>query len=113
MSDSSERKEIDLPAGRIRYREAGTGKPIVFVHGYLVDGRLWAGVVDRLGRELSLRRDERHRGRHDIAGRRVEHDARFGTMRHSSGLAGRHEDGHEDVGQIEDGDDAPSRRQHF
>jgi pimeloyl-ACP methyl ester carboxylesterase len=47
-----ERKEIDLPAGRIRYREAGSGKPIVFVHGYLVDGRLWDGVVDRLGSEF-------------------------------------------------------------
>jgi pimeloyl-ACP methyl ester carboxylesterase len=46
--ETSERKEIDLPAGRIRYREAGSGKPIVFVHGYLVDGRLWDGVVDRL-----------------------------------------------------------------
>lgn len=45
---SDERKEIDLPAGRIRYREAGAGKPVVFVHGYLVDGRLWDGVVDRL-----------------------------------------------------------------
>jgi pimeloyl-ACP methyl ester carboxylesterase len=44
----NQRKEIDLPAGRIRYREAGAGKPIVFVHGYLVDGRLWDGVVDRL-----------------------------------------------------------------
>lgn len=46
---TDERKEIDLPAGRIRYREAGSGKPIVFVHGYLVDGRLWDGVVDQLG----------------------------------------------------------------
>jgi pimeloyl-ACP methyl ester carboxylesterase len=45
---TSERKEIQLPAGRIRYREAGEGKPVVFVHGYLVDGRLWDGVVDRL-----------------------------------------------------------------
>jgi pimeloyl-ACP methyl ester carboxylesterase len=45
---NSERKEIQLPAGTIRYREAGEGKPIVFVHGYLVDGRLWDGVVDRL-----------------------------------------------------------------
>jgi pimeloyl-ACP methyl ester carboxylesterase len=43
-----ERKEIELPAGRIRYREAGSGKPIVFVHGFLVDGRLWDGVVDHL-----------------------------------------------------------------
>jgi pimeloyl-ACP methyl ester carboxylesterase len=41
-------KEIELPAGAIRYREAGEGKPVVFVHGYLVDGRLWDGVVDRL-----------------------------------------------------------------
>ncbi|HEX2095744.1 MAG TPA: alpha/beta hydrolase [Solirubrobacterales bacterium] len=48
MSHSDQRHEIDLPAGRIRYREAGDGKPIVFVHGYLVDGRLWDGVVDRL-----------------------------------------------------------------
>jgi pimeloyl-ACP methyl ester carboxylesterase len=47
-TDTSQRKEIDLPAGRIRYREAGAGKPVVFVHGYLVDGRLWDGVVDRL-----------------------------------------------------------------
>lgn len=41
-------KQVDLPAGPIRYREAGEGRPIVFVHGYLVDGRLWDGVVDRL-----------------------------------------------------------------
>lgn len=49
-ADAAERvsKEIDLPAGTIRYREAGEGRPIVFVHGYLVDGRLWDGVVDRL-----------------------------------------------------------------
>jgi pimeloyl-ACP methyl ester carboxylesterase len=48
MSQSPERHEIDLPAGPIRYREVGEGKPIVFVHGYLVDGRLWDGVVERL-----------------------------------------------------------------
>jgi pimeloyl-ACP methyl ester carboxylesterase len=47
-SEASQRKEIDLPAGRIRYREAGAGQAVVFVHGYLVDGRLWDGVVDRL-----------------------------------------------------------------
>ena len=41
-------EEIDLPAGTIRYREAGEGRPVVFVHGYLVDGRLWDGVVDAL-----------------------------------------------------------------
>lgn len=48
MSQSDQRREIELPAGTVRYREAGKGKPVVFVHGYLVDGRLWDGVVDRL-----------------------------------------------------------------
>jgi len=48
MNQPDQRREIDLPAGRIRYREAGEGKPIVFVHGFLVDGRLWDGVVDSL-----------------------------------------------------------------
>ncbi len=43
-----QRKEIGLAAGPIRYREAGSGPPIVFVHGYLVDGRLWDGVVNAL-----------------------------------------------------------------
>lgn len=46
MTDQLE--EIQLPQGTIRYREAGAGKPVVFVHGYLVDHRLWDGVVDRL-----------------------------------------------------------------
>jgi pimeloyl-ACP methyl ester carboxylesterase len=47
-TQTEQRKEIELPAGTIRYREAGEGKPVVFVHGYLVDGRLWDGVVDQL-----------------------------------------------------------------
>jgi pimeloyl-ACP methyl ester carboxylesterase len=47
-AQSPTRSEIDLPAGRVRYRDAGEGRPVVFVHGYLVDGRLWDGVVDAL-----------------------------------------------------------------
>jgi pimeloyl-ACP methyl ester carboxylesterase len=47
-SMTDQQKEIQLPQGTIRYREAGAGKPVVFVHGYLVDHRLWDGVVDRL-----------------------------------------------------------------
>jgi pimeloyl-ACP methyl ester carboxylesterase len=43
-----ENKEVRLPQGTIRYREAGSGPAIVFVHGFLVDGRLWDGVVDAL-----------------------------------------------------------------
>jgi len=45
---TDQQKEIQLPQGTIRYRDAGEGKPVVFVHGYLVDSRLWSGVVDNL-----------------------------------------------------------------
>src|SRR5262245_61926218 len=48
MASANQRREVDLPAGTICYREAGEGQPVVFVHGYLVDGRLWDGVVDAL-----------------------------------------------------------------
>lgn len=48
MATADQRREVTLPAGTIRYREAGEGRPVVFVHGYLVDGRLWDGVVDSL-----------------------------------------------------------------
>jgi pimeloyl-ACP methyl ester carboxylesterase len=41
-------REIELSQGRIRYREAGSGEPIVFVHGLLVNGTLWRKVVPRL-----------------------------------------------------------------
>ncbi|HEU4393469.1 MAG TPA: alpha/beta hydrolase [Solirubrobacterales bacterium] len=47
-TEANQRKEIELPMGKVRYREAGSGKPVVFVHGYLVDGRLWDGAVDSL-----------------------------------------------------------------
>jgi pimeloyl-ACP methyl ester carboxylesterase len=42
------RHRVDLPAGPISYREAGEGPAVVFIHGYLVDGRLWDGVAERL-----------------------------------------------------------------
>ena len=44
-----ERKVLDLPGGkRIAYFEAGSGTPIVFVHGLLVNANLWRKVVERL-----------------------------------------------------------------
>jgi pimeloyl-ACP methyl ester carboxylesterase len=39
---------ITLEQGTIRYRETGQGTPLVFVHGLLVDGRLWRDVVPAL-----------------------------------------------------------------
>jgi pimeloyl-ACP methyl ester carboxylesterase len=42
-------EEVQLPQGTVRYRELGEGPSIVFVHGYLVDSRLW----DKAAEELS------------------------------------------------------------
>jgi pimeloyl-ACP methyl ester carboxylesterase len=36
---------VDLPTGRLNYRERGTGEPVVFVHGLLANGDLWRNVV--------------------------------------------------------------------
>jgi pimeloyl-ACP methyl ester carboxylesterase len=36
---------IDLPTGRLAYRERGAGPPVVFVHGLLVNADLWRNVV--------------------------------------------------------------------
>jgi len=41
---------IELSAGRIHYREYGDpgGDPVVFVHGFAIDGRVWEPVAERL-----------------------------------------------------------------
>jgi pimeloyl-ACP methyl ester carboxylesterase len=67
MSQSDQRHEVELPAGRIRYREAGQGKPVVFVHGFLVDGRLWDGVVDRLSDRCRCIAPDWPLGAHQVA----------------------------------------------
>jgi pimeloyl-ACP methyl ester carboxylesterase len=48
---SAERRRVDLEAGTIQYRVAGPehGRPVVFVHGFLVDDSVWADVPERLG----------------------------------------------------------------
>ena len=64
---TEQHKEIQLPQGTIRYREAGEGKSIVFVHGYLVDGRLWDGVVDRLSDRFRCIAPDWPIGAHQVA----------------------------------------------
>ena len=44
-----EEREVQLDGGTVRYRETGEGKPVVFVHGLLVNGSLWREVVGYLG----------------------------------------------------------------
>lgn len=46
--------EVDLPQGTVRYRELGTGEPIVLVHGLLANGLLWAQVAPTLAREFRV-----------------------------------------------------------
>ena len=46
-------RSIDLPGGRVHYRESGPtdGPPVVFVHGFLVDHTLWSDVPELLGEQ--------------------------------------------------------------
>jgi pimeloyl-ACP methyl ester carboxylesterase len=52
---SSDATVADLPQGKLAYRAAGpvssSSPPVVFVHGVLVDGRLWTPVAERLAAE--------------------------------------------------------------
>jgi pimeloyl-ACP methyl ester carboxylesterase len=43
---------IDLPHGTLHYLEAGSGAPIVFLHGYLMGANLWDPVVQLLDGEF-------------------------------------------------------------
>jgi len=38
-------RTVDLPSGRVAYTERGSGPPVVFVHGLLVNANLWRKVV--------------------------------------------------------------------
>ncbi|MEA2271645.1 MAG: hypothetical protein QOI98_353 [Solirubrobacteraceae bacterium] len=38
-------QEVSLSAGTVRYRDTGSGPPVLFVHGLLVNGLLWRKVV--------------------------------------------------------------------
>jgi pimeloyl-ACP methyl ester carboxylesterase len=43
-----EQKELGLRHGTVRYHDRGSGPPLVFVHGVLVNANLWRKVVARL-----------------------------------------------------------------
>ena len=45
---------LTLDQGTIRYHDEGSGPTVVFIHGALVDGRLWQPVVHRLQGDLAL-----------------------------------------------------------
>jgi pimeloyl-ACP methyl ester carboxylesterase len=60
-------KTVQLPQGQIRYRESGSGEPILFVHGFLVDGRLWDGTAAALADDFRCIQPDWPMGSHRVA----------------------------------------------
>jgi pimeloyl-ACP methyl ester carboxylesterase len=58
--------EVRLAQTTIRYREMGTGEPIVLVHGLLADGQLWRDVAPRLAADFRVIVPEWPLGSHTI-----------------------------------------------
>jgi pimeloyl-ACP methyl ester carboxylesterase len=63
---SDDFREVRLSQTTIRYRELGTGEPIVLVHGLLADGRLWRDVAPALARDFRVIVPEWPLGSHTI-----------------------------------------------
>ena len=58
--------EVDVPGGRLRYYETGSGPPLVFVHGLLVNPNLWRKVIGRLSKDFRCVALELPLGAHSI-----------------------------------------------
>jgi pimeloyl-ACP methyl ester carboxylesterase len=58
--------EVHLSQGTIRYREDGTGEPLLFVHGLGVNGSLWRKVVPRLSKDFRCIVPDWPLGSHEI-----------------------------------------------
>jgi pimeloyl-ACP methyl ester carboxylesterase len=51
-TELGEQRQVQLAQGAISYRERGTGDPVVFIHGALVNADLWRKVVPRLAKDF-------------------------------------------------------------
>jgi pimeloyl-ACP methyl ester carboxylesterase len=58
--------EVQIPQGTIRYREEGTGEPIVLVHGLLNNGLLWREVVPELAKDFRVIAPDWPLGSHEL-----------------------------------------------
>lgn len=47
-------RAVDVGGSRIWHREAGKGRPILFLHGFPQTGYCWRGMPERLGRRFRL-----------------------------------------------------------
>jgi pimeloyl-ACP methyl ester carboxylesterase len=61
-----ERREVAVSGGTIRYRERGSGTPIVFVHGLLTNADLWRNVVPHLAGEWRCIAPDWPLGSHEV-----------------------------------------------
>ena len=52
MNEVPPTQEVQLGQATIRYSDSGSGEPIVFLHGALVNGQLWRKVVAELRSEF-------------------------------------------------------------
>jgi pimeloyl-ACP methyl ester carboxylesterase len=62
-----EPRDLEVPGGRLRIHEAGSGSPIVFVHGLLVNANLWRKVVPRLAPDFRCVSLDMPLGSHELA----------------------------------------------
>jgi pimeloyl-ACP methyl ester carboxylesterase len=49
-----DQQECRLPQGTIRYRELGSGRPVVLVHGLLTNALLWGDVAESLAADFRV-----------------------------------------------------------
>jgi pimeloyl-ACP methyl ester carboxylesterase len=64
--DDLEQRSCKLAQGTIRYRELGTGTPIVLVHGLLTNSLLWRDVADALGENFRVIAPDWPLGSHSV-----------------------------------------------
>jgi pimeloyl-ACP methyl ester carboxylesterase len=57
---------VDLPTGTLHYHQAGSGTPIVFLHGYLMGANLWDPVIRLLDGEFGCITPELPFGAHPV-----------------------------------------------
>jgi pimeloyl-ACP methyl ester carboxylesterase len=60
-------KEARLPQGTIRYRETGSGAPLLLVHGFMVNSLLWRKMVPTLAQDFRVIAPDWPMGSHPIA----------------------------------------------
>jgi pimeloyl-ACP methyl ester carboxylesterase len=66
-TELGQQHEVTLPQGTIVYRERGTGEPVVFIHGALVNADLWRKVVPELAKDFRCIAPDLPLGSHERA----------------------------------------------